>query len=180
MSKVVKLALAAAVLASLVGGSIASAATSPAGGAIKVFVTNTSDTKGKILVTGAIGDYGTTLSTNKNGKVNANGNYEQIKLKHGSFEVNGTQLNKNLNKGQPQVNASTCSEAFIGSGPTTLLNGTGLYKGISGNVKITVTFAGIAPRFTSGAKKGQCNFSENAEPLGQYQSITGVGKVKFS
>jgi hypothetical protein len=180
MSKVVKLAVAATVLASLVGGSIASAATSPAGGAIRVFVTNTSDTKGKILVTGAIGDYGTTLSTNKNGKVNANGNYEQIKLKQGSFEVNGTQLNKDLNHGKSEVNKSTCSQEFSGSGPATLFNGTGLYTGISGTVKITVTFAGIAPRFASGAKKGQCNFSENAEPLGIYQSITGVGKVKFS
>jgi hypothetical protein len=55
-----------------------------------------------------------------------------------------------------------------------LLNGTGLYAGISGSVQLTVTFAGIAPRKTSGA----CDF--NIKPHRSYTSLTGIGKVKFS
>lgn len=42
------------------------------------------------------------------------------------------------------------------------------------------TFAFVLPTFTSGAKKGQCNESNSAQPLAQYSSITGMGMVRFS
>jgi hypothetical protein len=177
--RVVKLALVVGVLAGLtIAGSTALASSAPAGGPIRVFVTETSPVKSKITVTGAIGDYGTALSVNKNGKPNPNGNYEKITLKQGGFWVNGTALNKLKTK--PQVNKATCSFSFTGSAPTTVFNGTGLYAGISGTVKITVTFAAIAPRFKTGAHAGQCNFGNKAPALGQYQSIEGAGNVKFS
>ncbi|MGZ6670705.1 MAG: hypothetical protein ACXVH3_39350, partial [Solirubrobacteraceae bacterium] len=160
--------------------SAALAASTPAGGAVKVFVTPTSGPRSSILVTGAIGDYGKTLRVDKNGKTAGNGDYQKVTLKQGSFEVNATALNKKLNASAPVVNKTTCSLVFSGSAPTTVFNGTGLYKGISGTVRITVTFAGIAPRYTSGTHKGQCNFSNSAQPLGQYQAITGTGSVHFS
>jgi len=179
--RVVKLALVVGVLAGLtIVGSTALAASAPAGGPIRVFVTDTSPVKSKITVTGAIGDYGTALSVNKNGKTNPHGNYEKVTLKQGGFWVNGTTLNKKLNKAKPQINKATCSFAFTGSAPTTVFDGTGLYAGISGTVKITVTFAAIAPRFKTGAHAGQCNFGNNAPALGQYQSIEGAGNVTFS
>lgn len=45
---------------------------------------------------------------------------------------------------------------------------------------INPTFAGIAPRVKSGAKKGHCNFAQNAKPLRSYQLITATGSVTFS
>ncbi len=181
MRKVLGLALATATLGSLmIVGPAALAAGKPAGGPIKLFVTPVTSTRDKVLVTGAIGDYGSSLSVNKNGKVSPNGNYEKVTLKQGSFVVNATALNKKINATSPSINRATCSFLGGGSGQTTLAKGTGLYKGIRGTAKITVTFAGIVPRLTSGAKKGQCNFANNAMTLGEYESITGTGNVTFS
>jgi hypothetical protein len=165
----------------LAGGSAAMAAGgSPSPGKIKVFVTQVNATKSKLLITGAIGDYGIGVSTDKNGKVDPNGAFQKITLKQGGFVVDATGLNQGLAHASPQINKATCSTVFSGSGPGILEKGTGLYQGIGGKVTITVTFAGIAPRFTSGAKKGQCNFAQNVQPLGSYQSITATGKVTFS
>jgi hypothetical protein len=174
-----KVALGVAVLGCiLAGGSVAMAAGStPAPGKIKVFATQVNSTKSRFLITGAIGDYGTGVSIDKNGKVDPNGAFEKITLKQGGFVFDGTGLNKALNHVSPQINKATCSSVFSGSGPGILENGTGLYQGIGGKVTITVTFAAVAPRFTSGAKKGQCNFGHSA---GSYMSITGTGNVTFS
>jgi hypothetical protein len=79
-----------------------------------------------------------------------------------------------------QINRSTCSSLFTGSGPGTLENGTGLYQGIAGKVTITATFADILPRIKSGARKGQCSFDQKIPPLASYQSITATGTVTFS
>jgi hypothetical protein len=173
--RVGKLAMAVGVSSCLLGaGTTALAASTPKGGKIRVFVTNTSDTKGKILITGAIGDYGTTVSQDANGKVDPNGDFEQVTLKHGSFLVDGTALNKKLNSAKPTINKSNCSIAFTGTGPTTVEDGTGAYAGITGKVAITVTFAGIAPKTAKG-----CNLAGNAPTYGGYQSITGTGSVSF-
>jgi hypothetical protein len=153
-------------------GSAAMAAATPQGGKIRVFVTNTSATKGKIVITGAIGDYGTTVSQDANGKADPNGNFEKVTLKQGGFIVNGTELNKKLNQAKPTVNKANCSVSFTGTGPTTVGNGTGAYAGISGNIAITVTFAEIAPKTAKGC-------SMNGNGLAGYQSITGVGSVSF-
>ena len=110
----------------------AGAAATPEGGAITIYIHNTSETKGKITITGAIGDYGTSLSEDKSGKADPNGNYEKIDLKKGSFLVDGTKLNKALQHVKPQINASTCSVVFTGTGPVTIGSGTGAYEGISG------------------------------------------------
>ena len=178
--RVAKLALAAAVLASLlIVGSVAAAAGKPAGGKIQVFVSQQKGPRAKILITGAIGDYGQTISVDKRGKVNQNGDFQKVNLKKGTFEVDATALNKKLGTAGPKVNPATCSLVFSGSANTTAFNGTGLYKGIKGKIKITATFAGIAPRFTSGANKGKCNFGQNVPPLSQFQTITGAGSVSF-
>jgi hypothetical protein len=174
-----KLMAAGAATVALMGVGATALAASPSGGPIQVFVTNTSPTKAKIVITGAIGDYGTSLTVDKNGKVDANGAYQKVTLKQGGFWLNATALNKKLGAASSVVNKTTCSVLFSGSAPTTPYDGTGAYAGIAGTVKVTVTFAGIAPRFTSGAHKGQCNLGQNVEPVAQYQSITGTGTVHF-
>ncbi len=148
---------------------------------MRIYVTPNAGAVYKIVVAGAIGDYGTATSIDKDGKVNANGDYVRIKLKHGGFEVNSVALNKKTNNAPPTlVNAATCSFVFGGSGPVTLYNGSGEYAGISGTLQITETFAGIGPVYKTGAKKGKCNMSNNAQPIAFWGSITGIGKVKFS
>jgi hypothetical protein len=85
----------------------------------------------RIVFVGAIGDYGTALNVNKNGKPNPNGNYVKVTLKKGTFMIDVTAMNKAINSQQdPQVGShATCSAAFSGSAPVTFLNGRGLYKG---------------------------------------------------
>ena len=140
-----------------------------------MFVTSVSNTKSKVLITGAIGDYGTGLSTDKNGKATANGNYEKISLQKGGFIVNATGLNAKLSHAKPTFNKATCSILLQGTGPGTLSGGTGAYKGIKGTLQITVTFAGVAPRLPN----GQCNSNQHAKPAAFYQSVTAAGTVSF-
>lgn len=183
VARVVALGAAASMgMSLLIPAAVAlGASAAPAGGKINVFVTQSPNaSKGTIVVSGAIGDYGKTLNVDKSGKPNANGAYVKITLQQGSFLVNATKLNAKLNHVQPTINRATCSVQASQTGPVSLSDGSGLYTGISGNLKITVTFAFIGPRFSSGPHKGQCNFNNNAPSLAQYQSITGSGTVSFS
>jgi hypothetical protein len=182
VARVVALGAAATMgMSLLIPAAVALGASAPAGGKVSVYVTQSpNSSKGTIIVTGAIGDYGKTINVDKSGKPNPNGAYVKITLQQGSFLVNATQLNAKLNHLQPTVSTATCSVAASGTGPVSLSDGTGLYTGISGNLQITVKFAFILPRFSSGPHKGQCNGSNNARPLAQYQSIAGSGTVSFS
>jgi hypothetical protein len=162
-------------LAGLLIVSVASAASMPAGGAVRVFVTpSPTSNGGTILVTGAIGDYGTTT-------MNPKTSIAKAMLKKGTFEVNLAVITKKSNTMGPSfMNAKTCSYVFDVSAPITVMNGTGLYKGVHGSVMLRETFAGIAPLYKSGPKKGQCNLGQNANPVAQYGSVSGVGTIKFT
>jgi hypothetical protein len=173
--RVKKAVLGVSVIGALLLAATTAFGATPSGGTIKVWASPTNSVKGKIVITGAIGDYGTTVNTNKNGKPNPNGSYVKIKLHQGGFMVNSVALNKKLNNLNPHFNGSTCSAAATGTGSVTLFDGTGAYKGISGKVRITVSFAFIASRLPN----GKCNASNSAKPLAQYQSIQGVGHVSF-
>jgi hypothetical protein len=171
----------AAILGCLVfSGASAGGRAAPAGGSIRFFVTpGLSGATSTILFTGVIGDAGTVLSIDKNGESDTNGKYAKIILKKGAFEVNATGLWSILDKVQPTIDTATCSGYMSARGPVTLFNGTGLYKGIAGTLYVTATFAAILPRYTSGARKGECNTSDNAEPIVQYSAFTGAGTVRF-
>ena len=89
----------------------------PAGGTIGIYATPNMGAVARIVITGAIGDYGTATTINKNGKVNQNGGYVRIVLKHGGFEVNSIALNKKVNAARPLTNsATTCSFSVSASG----------------------------------------------------------------
>ncbi len=183
--RVAKTALSAAVLGSLVlcgTPALASAAPSaPVGGPVRVFVEPGGGNGGKIFIAGAIGDYGTTLNINKNGTPDPNGNYGKVTLRKGTFEVNKTALNTKMGNAQPVVNnLATCSAVVSGTAPVTLLDGTGLYAGISGTVDVSITEAFILPFYATGKHKGQCNESNSSQPVATYESVTGSGTVSFS
>lgn len=79
----------------------------------------------------------------------------------------------------PKVDAATCSAAFSVSAPVAILSGTCSYKGAHGTVKLTESFGFIGPRYTTGPKKGQCNLSNSAQPIGQMGNVHGAGTVSF-
>jgi len=162
-----------------VGISIATAST-PAGGPIQFYAPQSNDgIHGTIFITGAIGDFGKTLTIDKNGKPDANGNYVKITLQKGTFELNSTALNAKFKNLQPTVYKATCSAFGSGTAKVTLFDGTGLYQGISGTWNISASFGIFAPLFKSGKNKGQCDLSNNVQPINQYTLIGGKGIVSF-
>ena len=113
--KGVRVALGAATMAGLVVSSVAlAAAGTPAGGKIKIFVASPEKLKSRVVVVGAIGDYGTAVSQDKNGKPDLDGVFEKFTLKHGGFTVDATVLNQALGTVKPKVNPATCSVEFAG------------------------------------------------------------------
>jgi hypothetical protein len=175
-----KAVAAVAVTAALLTTSASAAGTMPAGGVIGIYATPGMKAVARIVITGAIGDYGTATTIDKDGKVAQNGGYVRIVLKHGGFEVNSIALNKKADDARPTTNSgATCSFSVSVPGVVTLFNGTGMYAGLHGSARVTETFAGVGPRYASGPKKGKCNMSNNARPLAFWSGIDGLGKVTF-
>ena len=170
--------LAALAVAGVVGGAAAAA---PTGGPIELYASAGNAGSQHVVFVGAIGDYGTALNVNKNGKADPNGNFVKMKLTKGTFEVDVTAMNKQINSDtRPQVESrATCSAAFSGSAPVTFLKGTGLYKGISGTANVTLTFGGVGSRYKSGPKKGQCRNGDSNQRA-QFGFVTGQGTVSFT
>jgi len=167
-----------ALLGSVLAVSFASAAgAAPAGGAVEVYGLTGHGNGARILLTGAIGDYGKAVRQNANGSANKNGNYIKFNLKQGTFVGNGTALFAKLNNAMPAFNNATCSGSFAATAPVPLGSGTGTYTGIGGSLNVDLTFAFVAPRFKHGKHKGQCN--GNANPLAQMGVISGGGTVSF-
>jgi len=177
-----------ATLALCAGAAVASAAPAasspiaglPSDGTIEVFVTVGTGTGGTIVIAGAIGDHGKVLTVGANGKPNANGHYVDVTLQKGTFKIDKTALDKASDDAPPTVmSATTCSFGGSATAPVTISDGTGDYTGISGTVKVTLTFGGDLPVYATGKHKGKCNMSDNAEPLAQFGSAVGRGTVNF-
>jgi hypothetical protein len=184
MSKILRFGAYTAVLALAAGVAIgaASAGVAPKGGPIALYATiSATNAPGKIVLAGAIGDWGKVVSVDENGKPSDNGNFVKVTLRKGTFEIDATALNKKMANPRPQVASdATCSVAASGSGPVKLFNGTGLYQGISGTANVTMTFMGVGNRYQSGAKKGQCDHNDSTPPLAMLGSVTGRGTVHFN
>jgi len=183
MAGAVRAALGVAVLGGfLFGGASAFGATAPAGGTVNFWGTpNSNGPGGTILLTGAIGDYGKTISVNSAGKPEKKGGYTEAVLKKGSILVNTTQLNSAVNAAfnQGSENAATCSASITVTGSLPIVSGTKAYAGITGTLTDTISFAAYGPYYTHGSKKGQCNEGSNATPTDQWASSTGSGTVSF-
>jgi hypothetical protein len=179
LASVGAIALAALAMVGVLVGPAAAAA--PADGPIEMWASAGNNGSQHVVFVGAIGDYGTAVNANKNGKPNPNGNYVRVKLQKGTFMIDVTAMNKAANSSQdPQVGShATCSAAFTATAPVTFLNGTRLYKGISGTANLTLTFGGVGSRYKSGPKKGQCKQGD-ASPRASFGYVTGQGTVSFT
>jgi hypothetical protein len=146
----------------------------PKGGLIRIYVVpGNGQGNGTIVVVGAIGDYGKTTKQV--------GGFGKALLHKGTFKVNLNAMSKALNNAKPVLySATTCSGVFSATAPAAISNGTGAYKGISGTLILTETFAGYGPFYTTGAHKGKCNTSPNSNPTAQWGAVTGVGTVKYT
>jgi hypothetical protein len=162
-------------ISGVLGVAVAQGAGSPTGGTVRIFVVPAqAQGSGKVVLTGAIGDAGSSHKVNKSGA-------GVMTLHKGTIDFNLAQLMKKQNNPHTILaNKTTCSFVAAFTAPVPITGGTGAYKGISGTLMITETFAAYGPLYTSGTKKGQCNQSQNAQPLGFYVSVQGIGPVKFS
>lgn len=178
------IALATGALTMALAGTVAvvasEAAPASTSGTLHVWVTPGKGAVDQILLSGVIGDNGTATSTDKDGKIDKNGAYVRVALQHGGFVVNATAFDMKAARQQPTMNKSTCSTWATISGPVTLSDGTGAYAGISGTVHITTSFVFLGPRYTSGAKKGQCNLGSNVTPVAEFDGdIIGSGQISY-
>ena len=168
MTRVLKAAIACFVLMGglTLASAAASAQSSSSGGSIQVWLTpSLTGNGGKILITGAIADYGLTKGK-KSG---------QAVLKKGTIKVNLKQFNAATNAVNPTINPSNCSTSFTASAPVPIVSGTGAYAGITGSFTLTAQYAFILPK----TKSGSCNTSNNANPISQYGSVSGSGTVSL-
>jgi hypothetical protein len=163
----------------IVGASVALGADSaktPAGGPIQIFVTpGNGQGSGKILFTGAIGDYGSSSPTTSSGGKK----FGTATLKKGTIKIDLTAITAKVNKANPAVDAATCSASISETAASPVVSGTGLYAGIHGTIQITESFGFIGSTFKSGAKKGQCNMSNTAPTVAEMATVYGKGNVSF-
>ncbi len=168
MTRFLKAAIACFVLMGglTLASAAASAQSSSSGGSIQVWLTpSLTGNGGKILITGAIADYGLTKGK-KSG---------QAVLKKGTIKVNLKQFNAATNAVNPTINPLNCSTSFTASAPVPIVSGTGAYAGITGSFTLTAQYAFILPK----TKSGSCNTSNNANPISQYGSVSGSGTVSL-
>jgi hypothetical protein len=164
----------------IVGASVALGAGSsatPAGGRIQLFVQpGNGQGTGKILFTGAVGDYGSSSPTESSG---AN-KFGVATLKKGTIKIDLTAISAKVNKGPGAIfDAATCTYYLSETAPAPILSGTGAYAGIQGTIRLTETFGFIGSCYKSGPKKGKCNQSNNAPAVAQMGFVYGSGSVSF-
>ena len=161
------------------GASVALGAGSsatPAGGPIQIFVQpGHGQGKGKILVTGAVGDYGTTSPTKGSGGKKLG----TATLKKGTITIDLTAISAKVDKASPAINKATCSASLTETAPAPVVSGTGLYAGIHGTIQITESFGFLGSTYKSGPKKGQCDMSNSAPTVAQMGDVYGKGSVSF-
>jgi hypothetical protein len=163
----------------IAGASAALAAGStkaPAGGAVQILVQpGQNQGGGKIIFTGAVGDYGSSSPTMSSGDKK----FGMATLKKGTIKIDLTAIAAKVDRANPAINSATCSAYVTETAAAPVVSGTGLYAGIHGTLQITESFAFLGSTYKSGAKKGQCNMSNSAPTLAEMGTVYGSGTVSF-
>ena len=160
------------------GASVAAGAGSsgtPAGGPIRIFVMpGQTQGHGKILFTGAVGDYGSGQPSSAGGK-----KFTTAVLTKGTIKLDLTAITAKVDSANGKIDAATCSASVTKSAASPIVSGTGLYAGIHGTVKITESFGYLGSFYKSGPKKGKCNMSNSAPTVDTMSNVYGTGTVSF-
>lgn len=170
---------------SLGATALGATAHTPSGGTVHLIAYGDGAGAGEIdVLTGAIGDSGFGISVDANGTTDpAKGTEQNFSLVHGSFRVSTQAIDQKINTAfnNFKPDPTTCSGMISVSGTAPIVSGsgTGAYVGISGTFTVTVTYAAIGPKLTSGKNKGQCDNSNNAPSLGSAEIVTASGTVSF-
>lgn len=162
VTKVAAASAALAATAALAVSAAASAAPATTSGAFQ-FLGVSSRVNGNThdVVTGAITDFGADRSLNRN--------TQKISLRHGSFQIDTTKLNKNFASKANKVGCSGVA-AGIGRGMP-ISHGTGAYAAITGTVTIRATFVQIGK-----VVNGKCNLNKGVASNG---TVIGTGHVSY-
>jgi hypothetical protein len=129
-----------------------------------------------VVLTGVIGDFGEAVSVLRNGTIDPGHTSESnLALTKGSFRILIGPLHAKLVQAFTHFkpNRRTCSGhvAVTGAVPVVAGSGTGAYKGISGNFKLTITVNEV---------DGQSSCHNGASVLlAQALFIAGSGTVSF-
>ncbi len=130
----------------------------------------------KVILTGAIGDFGEATSINADGSVNPDHNvYLSLALSHGSFRLDIAALDQKIVNAFSALkpNADTCSASVSVSGNVPVVDGsgTGVYAGIIGSFDLTVMSDEVVP---------QSDCSLSAAFLSQAIIMDGYGNVSIN
>jgi hypothetical protein len=151
-------------------GEPASATTVHPGGRVQVYevAPSLASNTANDVITGAIADHGKDYEG-----VAGNPTINKIVLSKGSFEISTARMTPK----PPTANPRTCSTASSFTATVPIINGTGrgAYTGISGEFKVTITQAGIAPR----RMDHTCNLGPNVTPVAGVSWTRGSGTVSF-
>jgi hypothetical protein len=127
-------------------GATSAAKTSAAGGTVHIidYSLNSDGPWSKVILTGAIGDWGQAVTVHPNGTIDPQHTSElRLALQQGSFRLNIASLHKKVIRAYSPwaSNKSTCSGSvsFTMAAPIVAGSGTGSYRGISGSFAVTVT-----------------------------------------
>jgi hypothetical protein len=147
----------------------------PAGGQVRIFVMpGQGQGRGKILFTGAVGDYGSGRPVTTGGK-----KFTMAILKKGTIKLDLTAITAKTDNATPTIDTATCSGSVTATAASPIVSGTGRYAGIHGTVDITESFGFLGSTYKSGPKKGQCNMSNSAPTVDQMATVYGTGSVSF-
>jgi hypothetical protein len=129
-------------------------------------------TKAKVVLTGAVGDYGDAVSLTSNGDSHGRRTDIDLNLAQGKFRINIADIDKKLVDAFTHFpsNTTTCSGLVTATGtaPIEAGSGTGAYQGISGHFDLTVNVNEVDV-------KDHCG--PGAKFLSQTVVITGPGTV---
>jgi hypothetical protein len=170
------MAVTGALVCLVAGASVAvGAGSAPAGGKIRIFVLPAqTQGHGKILFTGAVGDYGSGRPSSAGGK-----KFTTAVLTKGTIKLDLTAITAKVGSANGKIDAATCSASVTESAASPIVSGTGLYAGIHGTVKITESFGYLGSFYKSGPKKGKCNMSNSAPTVDTMDNVYGTGTVSF-
>ncbi|MFF8911071.1 hypothetical protein [Streptomyces olivaceoviridis] len=104
-----------------------------------------------VILTGAIGDYGSAVSVTPGGAVDPDHRGDlQLRLTRSSFRIHTADIDKQLVTAFATFppNRTTCSGTVVAAGPAPVVrnSGTGSYRGLTGTFRLTITIAEVDAR----------------------------------